>query len=137
VNGETIAAEVVDLHEFIQCWFNGTVARSEKDFERLSLAWPAGFTLVSPDNERRTSAELLASTYALHGRFPDLRISIRNVATRIVGGAAVAQYEEWHLDGSETEARLCSATFVIAGEGVQWLHVHESRLVPGDRRHHP
>lgn len=131
MNIDPVAAEVRDLHRFIQSWFNGTVPKSPETFERLARAWPEGFTLVAPDHARRTSKDLLASNYAQHGQFPSLSIEIRRLDARTNDGVAVAMYEEWHIDRLHTEARACSATFAVVGTQLRWIHVHESPLADG------
>lgn len=132
MNTTTIALEVLGLHHFLQSWFNGTVPQSPESFERLATAWPQGFTLIAPDHARRGSVELLAATYAQHARWPALTIEIRNLEARVSGGVAIAHYEEWHIDPSATEARMCSATFAVVDGGLRWVHIHESRLASPD-----
>jgi len=67
-------------------------------------------------------------------RIPALSIEIRNlqVTTEPAAGAAVATYEEWHIEeGQPADGRLCSATFIedpVRPNAVGWMHVHESRL---------
>jgi hypothetical protein len=70
-----------------------------------------------------------------------LSIEIRNLSVRSIAddSAALALYEEWHIEGRQTEGRLCSATLMLDGRlpgGVQWVRIHESSLVnqmDGDR----
>ena len=89
--------------------------------------------MVTPQGERVESAALLESTFEQHGNYPSLKIRIEklSVTHSFNPGIAVVVYEEWHVDESETEGRLCSATRVTQPEapnGVQWLHIHESVL---------
>ena len=127
-----VAAEVENLHQFIQQWFNGSIPKTEDAFARLSTSWPHGFTLIDPHNKCHSSTELLKSTYQLHGQFTKLSIQIKSIrVTSHLSGAAVAVYEEWHVEPIESEARLCSATFAVEADHpgrLSWVHIHESKL---------
>ena len=125
--------EVRELHAFFQAWFTGRVPKSRECFARVELAWPTHFTMVTPQRVRMESAALLDSTFEQHGKYPGLNIRIEKLCVMHSpnSGVAVAVYEEWHMDESENEGRLCSATLVNQPEapnGVQWLHIHESVL---------
>ena len=127
------AREVRELHALFQAWFTGRVPKSSECFARVELAWPTHFTMVTPQGERVESAALLESTFEQHGNYPSQKIRIEklSVTHSFNPGIAVVVYEEWHVDESETEGRLCSATLVTQPEapnGVQWLHIHESVL---------
>jgi hypothetical protein len=129
----SIAAEVHDLHQFFQDWFNGVVTKDEITFSRVATVWTGEFTLIDPKNEMHNAACLLSETFSLHGAFPQLKIDIRNLIVRVnpLTQAAIAIYEEWHTNVSEIEGRLCSATIVYAPNDatkIRWLHIHESAI---------
>jgi hypothetical protein len=128
-----VLAEVTELHEFLETWFNGALPKTMASFSRLSTAWPPNFTLIDPRNVRHRGKALLAETYDQHGQFPGLSIQIKNAQVSCESsGVGVVTYEEWHTDPSGVEARLCSATLVPArsrSAGIMsWVHVHESKL---------
>jgi hypothetical protein len=129
---ELVAAEVENLHRFIERWFNGTVPKTIDSFARLSSSWREGFTLIDPHNKSHSSQELLESTYELHGKFPRLSIQIKGISISCrLPCVAIAVYEEWHIEPHETEARLCSAMFSFEAShpgSAKWVHIHESKL---------
>lgn len=132
---EMVAQEVQNLHQFFELWFNGVVSKTADTFTRVTSAWSEPFTLVDPTNQIHTSASLLSDTFDFHGSFPNLLIQIHKLSVSATDdySVAVALYEERHINGIETEVRLCSATFVrqeISSHGTKWLHIHESSHVP-------
>ncbi len=128
-----VVAEIAELHAFLEQWFNGGLPKTVASFSRLSNAWPTSFTLVDPLSVRHPAKSLLAQTYDQHGQFPRLSIQIKNAQVSCAShGVGVVTYEEWHIDPSEVEGRLCSATLVPAPSSsaatLLWVHIHESKL---------
>jgi len=129
---ERIANEVTELHQFFERWFNGTIPKTTTSFARVTAVWPGNFSLINPDNSETHAESVMAETFDQHGSFPGLTIQITDL--RVIaapsGSIGVAVYTETHLDGGETDTRLCSATLFddpSAPHQLQWLHIHESR----------
>jgi len=130
---EQTTREIHELHQFLQNWFNGAVPKTRENFARLADAWPKSFTLIFSDNEIYTAERLLEITFEQHGAFPRLSIRIDNlqITAFAMATAAVAIYEERHIDEHEIDVRLCSATLARRPEDptvLQWVHVHESTI---------
>ena len=135
ITSAQVSAEVLGLHAFFQDWFRGSIPRTRDRFTRVATVWSPPFTLIDPHNEVHDADQLLTQTYRLHGAFTELRIEIRKIEITVHEDHALATaiYEEWHIDKTEIEGRLCSATLVSRGAtaaGLAWLHIHESRVSP-------
>jgi hypothetical protein len=123
--------EVVELHRFLESWFNGVLESSDEGFARFAEAMDDGFILISPGGEMSELAPLVAGLRVAHGRWTSAaRIRVEKVRLhRLLGeDAAVVTYEEWHEVGDEVRGRLSTAVFGRregTPNGVVWLHLHE------------
>jgi len=59
-----IAFEVIELHQFFQGWFNGTLPKGDVTFEGAASVCSLSFTLIDPHNKFHSSADLLKATFA-------------------------------------------------------------------------
>jgi len=127
-----IEAEIVQLHQFFQDWFNGITDPSEEDFSRLSDVLAEGFMLVSPDGRAIDRQPLLDGLYQAYNSRKGMRIWIREVRVlHWFDHLVLATYQEWQEIESQVTARLSSGLFrEKAGtpNGLEWLHVHETWL---------
>jgi hypothetical protein len=122
-------AEIVGLHDFFEGWLGGTLPDTDDAFERFERTIGEAFTFIDPDGRFLERAELVAHLRAAHGARPGLRIRIENPRIRHeTCGLTIATYEEWQEAGDKTTGRLSSAVFRDRGEGVEWVHVHETWL---------
>jgi len=133
---EACHREIVDLHRFFEAWFRGEMSPGQAGFARFRRAMAERFLLVTADGERRDLASLTDELFAAHGNYlvssPPFRIRLRDVEIRAAApDCAVATYEEWHDVFGASRGRLCTAVFrasEAAPNGVEWLHLHETRL---------
>jgi len=145
--------EIVELHRFFEGWLSGSLPATDEVFGRLEAALAPGFLLISPDGSVLARAEVIAWVRGGHGgRGPSFRIHIRNPEPRLEErGLVLATYEEWQESGGESGpsihkfddepvpsglgGRLSTVVFrerPDAPNGVEWLHVHETTLPPGE-----
>ena len=123
--------EIVELHEFFEGWLGGTLPGSDDAFERFERAIGDTFTFIGPDGTFLERAELVSFLRAAHGSRPGLRIRIKNPKLHHqLGELSIVTYEEWQEVGPAVTSHLSSATFRSRGEGLEWVHVHETWLKP-------
>jgi len=125
-----IEAEIVQLHQFFQDWFNGEVEPSEKNFSRLSDVLGESFRLVSPDGRIHERQTLLDGLFQAHNARQGIRIWIEEVGVlHWFDQLILATYQEWQqIEGSVT-TRMSSVLFGkkdSTPNGLEWLHVHET-----------
>ena len=128
--------EVLELHQFFQEWFNGTLENTEAAFERFDSVMADDFEIINPEGQKSSRAGIIARLQAAHGfqanATPPMRIWIENLHSRpLPGGDQLVTYEEWQETGGITRGRLSSALFSSSADtpnGVQWHHVHETWL---------
>jgi len=117
--------EVRDLHRFFAAYFSG----AETDIGRLVDALAPGFRMIGPDGIERDRQGTIAAVAASCGAH-DVEIEIR--APRLVteGPPLVVTYEEWQrMAGDDAfTGRVSTAVFEPDGDGVRWLHLHETWL---------
>lgn len=132
---ERCRREVVELHQFFQDWFNGTLGRTDESYARFADVIDDDFVLISPEGRMTPRPPLIERLRGAHGAWKEGgdgkpgRIWIENFRLhRMAGDLAVVTYEEWQEVGGETRARLSTA---VMGKrkgtpaGVVWLHLHE------------
>jgi len=126
-------AEVHELHQFFQDWFNGVLPPTDDAFRRFDSVMAERFMIISPDGELAERAELVDRLRRAHGIWRQGsqpgRIWIENLQVRhTVGSQAMVLYEEWQEIEGEARGRLSTAILQRlegAPNGLEWLHVHE------------
>jgi RimJ/RimL family protein N-acetyltransferase len=130
-NGEK---EVVELHQFFQDWFNGSISNTDEQFARFADVMADSFGMVPPNGRFVTRTPLLAGLRGSYGRSQQSpgRIWIENFVTRQTGPDwLLATYEEWQTFDNNTTSRLSTVLLQeheTAPNGFIWLHVHETWL---------
>ena len=131
----TLAActrEIIELHDFFQAWFTGTVNDDEANFERFAGVMDDAFTIIGPDGLLTELASLVDRLQRAHANYADLRIWTENHRLlRQHGDWLLCTYEEWQETPPATTVRLSSVLFQhddSTPNGVRWLHVHETWL---------
>ena len=130
---ERCRREVIELHQFFEDWFNGSLPPMEEPFRRFDSVMAPGFMIISPNGERTERGELVSRLREAHGIWRQNsrpgRIWIENLQVRHqVGNQAMVIYEEWQEIEGEARGRLSTAVLQQhsgAPNGLQWLHVHE------------
>jgi hypothetical protein len=115
---------------------NDALADTDDVFTRFTSALHPDFSMVVPSGEildRDTVVDLVRGAHASADRTAPIRIEIRNLADRFVGGElALVTYEEWQFAGDRLlNGRTSTACFVLAPaspNGVEWRHLHETLL---------
>lgn len=121
--------EILEIHQFFELWFTGSVEKSKEQFARFEQAFADGFVMILPGGNQLTRDELLEIFWQEYGSISaPFRIEIRNPTVRKVGESLhLAIYEEWQF-GQEQTARITSALMSENRAGVQWLSAHETWL---------
>lgn len=129
---ENCKAEIVELHQFFESWFRGSLAPTDESYERFASVLGQDFELVSPAGVRLSRTQILTGVRAAHTSDPDAKIEARAVRVRTVGdGLFLATYEEWQTKDEKERGRTSSALLRAksgTAHGVEWLHLHETWL---------
>lgn len=132
--------EVLDLHQFLEDWYNGAIEPGDKNLARFDDVLAPSFLLIGAEGHTTSRKTLLQAMHRLHGawRIPEStapgtgRIQIKNFRLRLVEGAvAVADYEEWREFGESVRGRQSTVVFRLEQgqpNGVTWYHLHETWL---------
>ncbi len=126
--------EIVELHQFFQDWFNGTIPNDEATFARFANVLDASFAIVSPAGKLATRDALLSGLHKAyaHSEQNPGRIWIENVVVRQEeAGFILVTYEEWQSFNDVTNGRYSTVIFIPSANspnGLHWLHVHETWL---------
>ena len=127
---KSIQKEIIELHQFFQGWFNGSISDDEKIFDRLTRVLTEGFTIITPVGKLVGREKLISSLKSAYQSRKGLRIWIENVQIlHTFGEITIASYEEWQLIDRTVTVRLSSATFKFqpgAPNEIAWMHVHET-----------
>lgn len=126
-------AEVHELHQFFEDWFNASLPPTDAAFARFEAVMADRFMIISPNGVRTERSELVERLRAAHGIWRQNsqpgRIWIENLQVRhTVGSQAMVVYEEWQEIDGQARGRLSTAIFERregTPNGVEWLHVHE------------
>ena len=125
--------EVVELHQFLEDWFNGVLPPNEQAFRRFADVMAPQFVLISPSGEladRQEVIDRLREAFGIWRRTSRPgRIWIENLRVRHqVGNQALVLYEEWQEIDGEPRGRLSTAVLQMAESapnGVEWYPLHE------------
>ncbi len=123
--------EVVELHQFIQDWLNGSVAKTHRDYSRFKDALAKDFQMIDPSGTTKDQNQVTDSFWLAH-RTKDVSFSIeiKNLCHRIsFGNYSVITYEEWQYDQT-TSGRLSTVLFrnFDQKDKLHWVHLHETWL---------
>jgi hypothetical protein len=122
-----VEAEILSLHDFFVRWFSGKPA----DFGQCEEALHADFTMVTPDGQMHSRAEIINRLRAARASTDRLfRIEIEEVKSLWhCADATLASYVEAQFRDGKHTRRLSSALFVesaTAANKVVWRHLHET-----------
>lgn len=127
-----LEAEIVQLHQFFQDWYNGDIRNTKEIFSRLVNALADGFRIIMPDGaiiERNTIIEAIERDYNTKSA---MRIWIEDVRVqRWFDDHVLASYQEWQEIDGNTTVRISSVLFKEKSKnpnGLEWLYVHETWL---------
>lgn len=127
---ERCHAEVVELHQFLEDWFNAELPATDEALARFADVIDPSFLIIGPDGVATERGPIVEAIRAGHGRWREApgTIRIESFHLRQAGdGLALATYEEWH-DLDRTRGRISSVLFgesESAPNGLAWLHLHE------------
>lgn len=137
---ERCEKEVVELHRFLEDWYNGALAPTEENLARFAGVLAPSFLLVSTDGRTSSRATLVDGLRKAHGTWREPgsdepgagRIRIERFRTRLIDGpVALATYEEWREVGGEVRGRTSTVVFRLEHglpNGVAWYHLQETWL---------
>ena len=127
-----IEAEIVQLHQFFQYWYNKDIDFSEENFSRLSNVLADSFKLVSPDGIVLERLPLLDGIHQAHNKKNGMRIWIEEVRVEHwFDELVLATYHECQDFEGNATVRLSSVLFRKkpgTPNELEWLHVHETWL---------
>lgn len=125
--------EIVELHEFFEGYFLGTIEADA--VERLETALATDFTIVGPGGGVTRRAETVAAVRGGHASVSQLGITVIGAQLLVDGpDVVVARYEEHHESANGSTGRLSTVVFTRESEapnGLRWRTVHETWL-PGE-----
>ena len=132
--------EVDGLHQFMEGWFSGRIARTDEEFKRFMHVTHQGYHIITATGEvkdREALIRLLDMSHACMSDHGDYKISIKDLRLRTVTPGNppgyLVTYEEWNrIDGADT-GRICSVLFGASVDpncpnGLVWMHSHETSL---------
>ena len=120
------------MEQFLEDWITGRLPDTDEAFERLAGVMAPSFHIVGPAGEWFDAGGLLAYLRRQHGTDPDTRRWV--VEPRVAHHddvVAVVVFDEWQMRDGETLGSRVGCVFrsdPSAPNGVQWLHIHETRL---------
>ena len=131
---ENCAAEVRELHAFIQAWMRGSLPRTTKSFERFTDSLADTFVIVHPSGRYDDKTSISEKVFGAHGANPDdFTIEIHDIRVRLAEPPwCLLTYEEHQSDTGNNSARLSSVLFRQTGDRIEWMHLHETRLSEGE-----
>jgi len=134
-----IHKEIIELHQFFQGWFNGSVSDDAKIFSRLTGVLSEDFTYITPEGKLIHRKNLIKSLHSAYHSRKGMRIWIENMQIlHGFGEITTVSYEEWQLIERNVTVRLSSATFKYqpgAPNKVVWMHLHESWMRSPEDNH--
>ena len=125
----TAETEIVELHNFFEAWYKGGIARSEKNFSRLTNVLADDFQLITATGFTVNKTLLITLMKGGYGTKQGLNMRIEKVNHRVQGeNLCLLTYEEYGNTEGGLKKVLISAVLRRAPEkrnGLEWLHVHE------------
>ncbi len=132
---DPFAAEILDLHRFLDAWLKGRVDRGDGEPARLAGALVDDFRVIHPDGSCGDKAAVIASFAGAYGeKPPDYALEIDQIETRRPApDLGLATYIERHR-GEPGRARIVSALLRRRADGrFEWLHLQETPAPHLDR----
>ena len=126
---EQAALSIEIAEAALERWIRGAGEGSEALAEFADQLAP-GLRIIGPSGEFHDRDSLLAYLREERGRDPVTTRWVEDlVCWSVVEGIVVVRYEEWQVrDGNRLGARISVVCRLSEAEGVQWLHIHESRI---------
>ncbi|SJZ86173.1 hypothetical protein SAMN04488128_1011900 [Chitinophaga eiseniae] len=114
--------EVTRFCEQIEGWFQGN--------ERITAIgilanFSSAFRMISPDGSRRNMADLEAWLPQVFGRFPRMRVTLKNIQGHATDYHVLLTYTEVQDNGEGVNTRHSSAVFIRDGDRMLWLDLWE------------
>ncbi|MBK7973679.1 MAG: hypothetical protein IPK07_10535 [Deltaproteobacteria bacterium] len=133
---EPFAREVLEIHQLIEDWFNGTLPKTETALARFTSVMEPELSVVMPAGRVVDRGGLIARLFELHGWWEDSvppgRIRIEGLRCEARSAdLAVATYEEWQHYRDVVRGRVATAILRVragAPNGLAWLRLHETWL---------
>ncbi|MDP5220362.1 hypothetical protein Q5Y75_24545 [Ruegeria sp. 2205SS24-7] len=128
---DDVRHEIVDIHEFLVAWFNGTIDRDQLE-PRLLSRFDPDVVFIPPEGHVVGGAGLQGMFERGYGTNKDFKIQIRDVTIRRqIDRVVLANYTEWQIGATTSHpsnnARVTSA-MIDMGPPLKWLHIHETWL---------
>lgn len=117
--------EVILFHEQIAAWFRGEEQVAAAGTAGLLANFSPDFRIVSPKGNRRSLEELAAWMPEALGKFPDMRITVKDIQGYATDYHVLLTYTEVQADGDVENTRHSSAVFIRDGERMLWLDLWE------------
>jgi len=131
-----VEAEIVQLHQFFQDWYNGAIDATGETFSRLDEALAEGFRLITPEARVIERDSILEVIRKDHNTRLAMRIWIEDVCIQHwFEDHVLATYQEWQQRDSQTTTRLSSVFMRLNPDkpnGLEWLFVHETWVSPSN-----
>ena len=135
---ELCRAEVYAFHRFLTKWYAGRDQPDKLLFSEFTDVLDKDFVLISPFGRTITRAEVVDAVWRAYGAHAGSTRPFKVWVERFDGKPLsdtlhLGMYEEWQWVDARTRVRQTSVIFrksEQARHGVEWVHVHETWLVP-------
>jgi hypothetical protein len=135
---ELCRAEVYAFHRFLTKWYAGRGQPDKLLFSEFTDVLDRDFALVTPYGRTIGRAELVDAVWRAYGAHASsarpFKVWVERFDGRILSdNLHLGTYEEWQWVDARTRVRQTTAIFrksEQARHGVEWVHVHETWLVP-------
>jgi hypothetical protein len=128
--------EIQELHSFFENWFNGVIAKTRPNFERVSEVLHPNFNLIPPSGKivsRKRLLEMIWDAHDSRKHSNDLmKIWIKNFRFQQMSETHfLVVYEEWQRINDADKGRISTAIMMKQDNSYQdliWYSVHETWL---------
>lgn len=118
--------EVIRFHEQMAAWFRGGEQAAAAGTAGLLANFSPDFRMVSPHGKRSSLEDLAEWMPELLGKFPDMRITVKDIQGYATDYHVLLTYTEVQADSRGGNTRHSSAVFIRDGERMLWLDLWES-----------
>lgn len=117
--------EVIRFHEKIVAWFRGEAQAGTAGTTELLRNFSPDFRMVGPGGNRVTLEELAAFMPGALGKFPEMRIAVKDIEGYATSYHVLLTYTEIQTFADSENTRHSSAVFIRDGDRMLWLDLWE------------
>lgn len=120
--------EVIDFHQNIALWFNGSATDKEELYHLIISKFSTSFSMTNGDNKTinfDAFCEWLPSSYACS---PNISVNVQDIKGYSTVHHVLIEYIETQQSDIKNTIRKSSAVFLIENKQAKWLHLKETWL---------